>query len=74
MKNIPTTKQEDDDTAILPPEFQFSRKDVEGFYQCGTYAADAYEIFIRKNWDNSKQPPPSDHALRAYVEWKKEGV
>lgn len=51
------------------PEFEFSRKDVESLYQCGKYAADAYQIFIRDNWDNSIQP--TDHALRAYVEWKK---
>ena len=67
-----TTMQQEDDTVILPPpELTFSRNDVESFYQCGTYAADAYEIFIRKNWDtNSKKQPPTDHALRAYVEWK----
>ena len=65
-----TTTMQEDDSAV-PPEFQFSRKDVESLYQCGTYAADAYEIFIRKNWDtNSKQQPPTDHALRAYIEWK----
>ena len=52
-------------------EFKFSRNEILGLYHCGDYAADAYQIFIQKDW---KHLHPKDHALRAYVEWKRSKI
>ena len=55
-----------------PVEFTFTRKEIiENLFHCGTYAADAYSIFIKQDWDYSSNKQPTDHALQAYVEWKK---
>ena len=37
-------------------------------YGCGEYAAHAYQIFIRKKYDNISV---SDHALQYYVDYKR---
>ena len=50
-----------------PATFQWTRGDITSLFHCGDYAADAYEIFIKRNWTNIH---PRDHALLAYVEWK----
>jgi hypothetical protein len=50
------------------PSFHLSREEITGLYHCGAYAADAYGIFIQRNWAESN---PSDHALRAFVNWKR---
>lgn len=49
------------------PAFHLTRTEIMSLYHCGEYAADAYQIFIRRNLTNFY---PHDHALRAYVEWK----
>ena len=49
-------------------EFELTRKEIKQVYNCGDYAADAYQIFIRKDF---KSPVLSnDHMLLAYMEWK----
>mmetsp|Transcript_6217 Transcript_6217/g.15383 ORF Transcript_6217/g.15383 Transcript_6217/m.15383 type:complete len:164 (+) Transcript_6217:1408-1899(+) len=49
-------------------EFELTRKEIKQVYNCGDYAADAYQIFIRRDF---KSPLLSnDHMLLAYVEWK----
>ncbi len=50
-------------------EFELTRADVKQLFNCGDYAADAYQIFIRKDFD----PPvvSNDQMLLAYVEWKR---
>ena len=48
-------------------EFTFSNQEVKELYQCGDYAADAYQIFVRRQWRTAQ---PTDIALKAYVEWK----
>jgi endonuclease III len=54
------------------PEFHLTRSEIMGLFHCGEYAADAYQIFIQRDWTNLY---PKDHALRAYVEWKRcEGI
>jgi endonuclease III len=52
----------------LPVEFQLTRRELLKLYHCGDYAADAYQIFIQRDWETIH---PKDHALRAYVEWKR---
>lgn len=50
-------------------EFDLTRKEVKQLFNCGDYAADAYQIFIRKDF---KSPVLSnDYILQAYVEWKR---
>ena len=50
-------------------EFELTRKEVKQIFNCGDYAADAYQIFVRKDF---KSPVVSnDHALLMYVEWKR---
>lgn len=48
-------------------EFQFTREEILNLYHCGDYCADAYQIFVQRDWENLH---PTDHALRAYVEWQ----
>lgn len=48
-------------------EFLFTRQEILNLYHCGSYCADAYQIFVQREWENLH---PTDHALRAYVEWK----
>ena len=56
-------------TLESPPAvaFHLTSDDIQSLFHCGTYAADAYQIFIRRDWTIC----PSDNALRAYVEWKR---
>lgn len=50
-------------------EFELTRENVKQLFNCGDYAADAYQIFIRKDF---KSPVLSnDRILMAYVEWKR---
>lgn len=48
-------------------EFRLAKEEILGLYNCGNYAADAYEIFIRGVFP----PLPADHALRSYVEFQR---
>lgn len=48
--------------------FRLTRSEITNFYNCGDYAADAYQLFILQDWKNLR---PKDHALNAYVEWKR---
>lgn len=48
--------------------FELTRSDIMNLYHCGEYAADAYQIFIQRDWQIIQ---PRDHALLAYVEWKR---
>jgi len=50
--------------------FHFTRAEIQNLYHCGEYAADAYQIFVQKDWKTMNRPP-RDHALLAYVEWQK---
>lgn len=55
-------------TSWKKASFGLDRQDILSLYYCGEYCADAYEIFIRKNWATVS---PTDHALRGFVEWKR---
>lgn len=46
-----------------------SRTEVTSLFFCGAYAADAYQIFIRQ--DVQSPVVSNDHALLAYVDWKR---
>ncbi len=48
--------------------FKLTYDDIMGLYGCGEYAAQAYIIFIRKEYDNISV---SDHALQYYVDYKR---
>jgi hypothetical protein len=48
--------------------FQWTRSEILNLFHCGDYAADAYQIFIQRDWQTIQ---PRDHALLAYVEWKR---
>lgn len=64
-------QQEDSKTTTTTTSrvsFQFTREEILNLYHCGDYAADAYQIFIQRDW---KDFHPRDYALRAYVEWKR---
>ena len=50
-------------------EFELTREDVKQLFNCGDYAADAYQIFIRKDFESPIFS--SDQMLLAYVEWKR---
>ena len=50
-------------------EFDLTRKEVKQLFNCGDYAADAYQIFVRKDFESSVVS--SDYILVAYVEWKR---
>lgn len=50
-------------------EFELTRVDVKQLFNCGDYAADAYQIFIRKDFDTPILS--NDQMLLAYVEWKR---
>lgn len=62
-------------TAISPiirrreVEFDLTRKEVKNISNCGDYAADAFQIFIRKDLD--LPIISNDYILVAYVEWKR---
>lgn len=47
--------------------FHLSEDEIKKFYNCGQYVADAYRIFIQRDWTTNS----TDHALEAYVEWKR---
>ncbi|CAJ1940174.1 unnamed protein product [Cylindrotheca closterium] len=57
--------------------FNLTRDEILGLYNCGDYVADAYHIFIANHAVNCntkvdwKRLQPQDHALAAYVEWKR---
>jgi hypothetical protein len=46
---------------------ELSKGEIMNLFHCGEYASDAYRIFVQRDWDTS----PTDHALQAYVEWKR---
>lgn len=49
-------------------EFSLTRKDICSLFYCGDYAADAYQLFIKQDFQS---PVLSmDHALLAYSHWK----
>jgi len=48
-------------------EFQLSREEILSFHNCGVYAYDAYQIFIRKLVGIVS----TDHALQDYVEYQR---
>jgi len=50
-------------------EFQLTRKEVQKLFNCGDYAADAYQIFIQKDFRSAVLS--NDHMLVAYAEWKR---
>jgi hypothetical protein len=50
-------------------EFNLTRKEVKNISNCGDYAADAFQIFIRKDFD--LPIISNDYILVAYVEWKR---
>jgi hypothetical protein len=50
-------------------EFTLTRKEVKNIFNCGDYAADAFQIFIRK--DLGLPIISNDYILVAYVEWKR---
>ena len=52
-------------------EFHFTRQEVLDLYHCGDYCADAYLIFVQRRWATTY---PTDHALRAFCEWKQSQV
>lgn len=56
------------DDADADPSRHLTRNEILQLYDCGSFAADAYEIFVRRNWSGVN---PSDHALRAFVNWKR---
>jgi endonuclease III len=49
-------------------QFFLSYDEIMNLYGCGEYAAHAYQIFIRKKYDNISV---SDHALQYYVDYKR---
>jgi len=87
MKPIPTTssrttsERQKEKGAINAddsndPAFHLTRDEILGLYNCGEYVADAYQIFIVNHTDSNKKEDwknlnPKDHALLAYVEWKR---
>ena len=50
-------------------ELELTRADVKQLFCCGDYAADAYQIFIRKDFETPIVS--NDQMLLAYVEWKR---
>lgn len=53
----------------LAPAEEYLRmewKDPEDLPWIGKYAADAYKIFVERNWRDVR---PNDHALNWWVEW-----
>lgn len=48
-------------------EFDLSRNEILGLYYCGEYAAQVYRIFIQKRLVQMT----CDHALQAYVDYKR---
>lgn len=50
-------------------EFSCTREEIKQIYNCGDYAADAYRIFIRK--DYHLPVVSNDYILKAYLEWKR---
>ena len=50
-------------------EFELTREDVKQLFNCGDYAADAYQVFIRKDFESPVLS--NDQMLLAYVEWKR---
>ncbi|CAB9509739.1 Methyl-CpG binding domain protein 4 [Seminavis robusta] len=49
--------------------YNFTRKDVKKLPYCGEYAADAYQVFIRRDYNTPLQS--NDYALKGFVEWQK---
>ena len=50
-------------------EFNLTRSEVKQIFSCGDYAADAYQIFVRKDFQSPVVS--NDYILVAYVEWKR---
>jgi hypothetical protein len=64
-----TNNDDDDDSPKTrnSVEFQLTRQEILRLFHCGAYCADAYQIFIRRDWATLSL---SDHALKAFVEWQ----
>ncbi len=50
-------------------EFTLTREEVKQLFNCGDYAADAYQVFIRKDFDSPIVS--NDSMLLSFVEWKR---
>lgn len=50
-------------------EFTLTREEVKQLFNCGDYAADAYQIFNRRDFESPLVS--NDNMLQAYVEWKR---
>jgi methyl-CpG-binding domain protein 4 len=63
------SKVDQDETMKTSKEasFHLTQDEIKRFYNCGQYVADAYRIFIQRDWTTNS----TDHALEAYVEWKR---
>ena len=64
-----TTGSTIDSTRRKEIEFNLTRMEVKQIFSCGDYAADAYQIFVRKDFESPILS--SDCILVAYVEWKR---
>jgi hypothetical protein len=53
-------------------EFSLTRKEICSLFYCAEYAADAYQLFIRR--DFASPLLSNDHALMAYSDWKRSGL
>lgn len=58
-----------DQAVATATAFSLSRDEVTGMHFCGDYAADAYQIFIRR--DVQSPLKSDDHALLSYADWKR---
>jgi hypothetical protein len=69
LSSYNTTKDDDDDSPKTrnSVEFHLTRQEILRLFHCGAYCADAYQIFVRRDWATLS---PSDHALKAFVEWQ----
>jgi endonuclease III len=56
-------------TGLHPVAYSLTRKELIGLHFCGDYAADGYQIFIQG--DVMSPVKSNDHALLAYVHWKR---
>lgn len=50
-------------------EFGLARNEVKQLFGCGDYAADAYQLFVRKDFESPLLS--NDMMLLAYVEWRR---
>jgi 3-methyladenine DNA glycosylase/8-oxoguanine DNA glycosylase len=62
-------RAEDEQESTSIGKLVLDRDDVTNLFFCGNYAADAYQIFIRK--DVHTPVRSDDHALLAYTDWKR---